>query len=70
MNYFIGPIARTIDTIASLPLVGSKIYDKYLTHNRAELETFKQDPLVNQKSFRLRMGLEISRNIVEVKEKL
>ena len=69
MNYFIGPIARTLDSIASLPLIGSKIYNKYLTHNRAEVESFKQDPLVNQKSFKLRMGLEISRNIVEVKEK-
>lgn len=69
MGCFFGPITRTLDSIASLPLIGSKIYDKYLTHNTAELETFKQDPLVNQKSFRLRMGLEISRNIVDVKRK-
>lgn len=67
MSSFIGPITRTLDGIAFLPLIGSKIYDKYLTHNSTEIESFKQDPLVNQKSFKLRMGLEISKNIVEVK---
>ena len=64
-----GPIARSLDSIASLPLIGSKVYDKYLTHNNAEIESFRQDPLVNQKSFKVRMGIEISRNIVEVKRK-
>jgi alpha-beta hydrolase superfamily lysophospholipase len=69
MSRFMGPIARSLDSFASLPLVGSKVYDKYLTHNSVEIESFRQDPLVNQKSFKLRMGLEISRNIVEVKRK-
>jgi len=64
---FVGPVARVFDSIASLPLLGSTIYEKYLTHNNAEIDSFKHDPLVNQQPFRLRMGLEIAKSIVEVK---
>jgi alpha-beta hydrolase superfamily lysophospholipase len=67
---FVGPAARALDSIASLPIIGSKIYDKYLTHNTSEIESFKNDPLVNQQPFRLRMGLEISKSIVDVKRKI
>ncbi|MDY6821880.1 MAG: alpha/beta hydrolase [Deferribacterota bacterium] len=64
------PILKTLEGIARLPLLGTKVYDNYLTHNEKEIEAIRQDSLVNRGSIKFRMAIELSKNIVEVRRRV